>query len=619
MLAAMTAMYSLATAPAGNSPGRRLLSDCNQTEAHVTVIPGLNGKCDAAWEEEGSGALASIVYIIIVVYLFLGVAILCDNAFTDSLEMICSEHGLNLSEDVAGATFMAAGSSAPELATSFVGVFIAKNEVGLGTIIGSAVFNILIIIGSTALLVGEPLQLDWRPVVRDNFFYSISVVILCVCIAFDGEVQWYDALILLLWYVAYVTFMYFNEAFWQLVAPPNPKDSHNNSSEKDVKPPLFVDNIVPSPEAATSTEAGANTEGQNQPDGDQTVEPRVEEGVSQEAVQSVQQGEGDASGSETSPGAGNGNGLETPGSSMVVAEEEDSKDNQDHVKVPLTMVVTQSDTAAGEESAKPKKSRHASFSTGAWRHHDGEDEEENGIADQILMVLSAPWEFMFEWTIPDCHLELLDADDDDDAEVIESLREQVNEEDCEKCSAQLEKQLRARTEPEFEDLTCGQRWFAASFIMSLVWLTLMSYFMVEFILKLGCLWGVSAAVMGLTFLAMGTSIPDALGSIAVARDGEGDMAVSNAVGSNVFDICLGLGLPWFIDTAIVSPGKTFMIQDTSEVIPSIIILLSIIIVLFCTFVASSWQLKPWVGGVLYFVYILFVIYQLIRAAVSGGC
>ena len=61
-------------------------------------------------------------------------------------------------------------------------------------------------------------------------------------------------------------------------------------------------------------------------------------------------------------------------------------------------------------------------------------------------------------------------------------------------------------------------------------------------------------VMGLTFLAMGTSIPDALGSIAVAKDGEGDMAVSNAVGSNVFDICLGLGLPWFIETAMVHPG-----------------------------------------------------------------
>lgn len=35
----------------------------------------------------------------------------------------------------------------------------------------------------------------------------------------------------------------------------------------------------------------------------------------------------------------------------------------------------------------------------------------------------------------------------------------------------------------------------------------------------------------------------------------GDMAISNAVGSNVFDILVCLGLPWFIQTAIIKPGS----------------------------------------------------------------
>jgi Ca2+/Na+ antiporter len=39
---------------------------------------------------------------------------------------------LEISPDVAGATFMAAGGSAPELFTSVIGVFIAKNDVGIG-------------------------------------------------------------------------------------------------------------------------------------------------------------------------------------------------------------------------------------------------------------------------------------------------------------------------------------------------------------------------------------------------------------------------------------------------------------------------------------------------------
>lgn len=60
--------------------------------------------------------------------------------------------------------------------------------------------------------------------------------------------------------------------------------------------------------------------------------------------------------------------------------------------------------------------------------------------------------------------------------------------------------------------------------------------------------------MGLTFVAAGVSVPDALSSIAVIKEGYGDMAVSNAVGSNVFDILVCLGLPWFLKTTIISPG-----------------------------------------------------------------
>ena len=57
--------------------------------------------------------------------------------------------------------------------------------------------------------------------------------------------------------------------------------------------------------------------------------------------------------------------------------------------------------------------------------------------------------------------------------------------------------------------------------------------------KLGCLLGVNSFLMGLVVLAAGTSVPDALASISVAKDGFGGMAVSNAIGSNVFDILLG--------------------------------------------------------------------------------
>jgi len=45
--------------------------------------------------------------------------------------------------------------------------------------------------------------------------------------------------------------------------------------------------------------------------------------------------------------------------------------------------------------------------------------------------------------------------------------------------------------------------------------------------------------MGLTFLAAGTSIPDLITSVLVARKGFGDMAVSSSIGSNLFDVTIG--------------------------------------------------------------------------------
>lgn len=52
--------------------------------------------------------------------------------------------------------------------------------------------------------------------------------------------------------------------------------------------------------------------------------------------------------------------------------------------------------------------------------------------------------------------------------------------------------------------------------------------------------------MGLTFLAAGTSVPEAVSSVIVTKQGHGAMGISNSIGSNTFDILLCLGLPWFI-------------------------------------------------------------------------
>ncbi|KAG7238193.1 hypothetical protein INR49_031108 [Caranx melampygus] len=141
------------------------------------------------------------------IYMFCALALVCDDYFVPSLEKICER--LQLSEDVAGATFMAAGSSAPELFTSIIGVFITKGDVGVGTIVGSAVFNILCIIGVCGFFAGQAVKLSYWALLRDSIYYTFSVTALIVFI-YDEKVCWWESLVLIVMYAGYILIMKFN-------------------------------------------------------------------------------------------------------------------------------------------------------------------------------------------------------------------------------------------------------------------------------------------------------------------------------------------------------------------------------------------------------------------------
>merc|ERR1719434_669503 len=81
-------------------------------------------------------------------------------------------------------------------------------------------------------------------------------------------------------------------------------------------------------------------------------------------------------------------------------------------------------------------------------------------------------------------------------------------------------------------------------MLSLVWIGLFSDILYECIVVCSNTLNIPPAVSAVTVLAAGTSIPDLLSSYIVARNGEGDMAVSSSIGSNIFDVTVGLPLPW---------------------------------------------------------------------------
>ncbi|MGR5541966.1 calcium/sodium antiporter, partial [Vibrio campbellii] len=64
--------------------------------------------------------------------------------------------------------------------------------------------------------------------------------------------------------------------------------------------------------------------------------------------------------------------------------------------------------------------------------------------------------------------------------------------------------------------------------------------------------GMSDLVIGLTIIAVGTSLPELAASLAGVMKGEDDMAVGNIIGSNVFNILAVMGIPGLLNPSMVS-------------------------------------------------------------------
>jgi len=82
----------------------------------------------------------------------------------------------------------------------------------------------------------------------------------------------------------------------------------------------------------------------------------------------------------------------------------------------------------------------------------------------------------------------------------------------------------------------------------------------------GCTVGLSDAVTAITFVALGTSLPDTFASrVAAVMDRSADNAIGNVTGSNSVNVFLGLGLPWFVASIVwCVRGKPFQVMDPNK-------------------------------------------------------
>jgi sodium/potassium/calcium exchanger 2 len=142
--------------------------------------------------------------------------------------------------------------------------------------------------------------------------------------------------------------------------------------------------------------------------------------------------------------------------------------------------------------------------------------------------------------------------------------------------------------------------------------------MVWWVTVIGDVIQVPIVIMGLTFLAAGTSVPDLLTSVIVARQGHGDMAVSSSIGSNIFDILVGLPVPWLLYCLINGGqidvgGGNVRTEFFYSVGFSLVLLILMLISVIVTIAMSGWRMTKGLGYSMFGLYLCFVVIEIIRA------
>lgn len=634
---------------------------CNKTNPERSMLGHeLNQRFDLSESTIRRGGV--ILYIMGMVYMFVALALVCDDQFVPALEVISDKWGL--SDDVAGATFMAAGGSAPELFTSFVGVFITKTDVGFGTVLGSAVFNILFVIAICSLFSNQTLILSWWPLARDSICYAIALSALALFFGYFSPqlIEFWEAGTLLLLYVFYIILMKYNYQLHDIVTT---KVLHKTTTSTKIT-------VIPKVENKTWDE-----EHRLISNSDPSMSLGTRETINRCYINmlpnfrhpsTIRLGMLQLSLNHRPI-------LDSYGKYVIYKIQGDVYETFNRLDVDqngyitrvelykllslLSVNVTDDDVSDAlnamdldgdnkisyEEFRKWYISSQCMIKAQLEVAFDSVSEDSEAISIQQMKKLIMKTDERYLQGIADvdnyikCVFKLLD-ENNDGLVSKEEFFTWYAKSDC--CKSRITEAIRDAEEVEGAylewpkdgplraqiiyvltfplafalDKTCPdprkpEDKYACyfTFLISIAWIALFSYLMIWWATVVGACFEVPDVIMGLTFIAAGTSIPDMISSLIVARQGHGDMAVSSSIGSNIFDILIGLPLPWFAYN--IYSGKGIKVQSMN-LFPSLLILTSVMILVILAIAVNGWKLTKKLGGIMLLLYFFFVLQVLLR-------
>ncbi len=157
----------------------------------------------------------------------------------------------------------------------------------------------------------------------------------------------------------------------------------------------------------------------------------------------------------------------------------------------------------------------------------------------------------------------------------------------------------------------SNQYYKTIFVLSILYIIALSWVMVELGVFIAHSFGIPQAIIALTVLAAGTSVPDMISSVIATKKGYGNMAMSNAIGSNSFDILIGLGLPWFI--YILWKGQNVEV-GTENLLSSILLLFGTVVLLSLILIGKKFSLSRTEGGILVGVYGLYILLSILHVS-----
>jgi len=645
-----------------------------------------------------------VFYAIGVLYMFLALAIVCDEFFVPALEEMSGPRRLNLSMDVAGATLMAAGGSAPELFSSLFGTF-SETAIGIGTIIGSAVFNVLFVIAMCTLFAKEVLTLTWWPLFRDSFCYAIGLIVLAVFLGVvsPGRIDLWEGIVLFVMYFFYIAVMWRNRRLYKLLTGkvlelPDDEDDEDKLEKAESSGGAEDKNTADTYINESGHIQDEDEENPERPQDDNiNTAPRPTIGDKASSAGSIASAVNLAAlQAGLNPDAhydfrwqgtfragilkllrhphcwittaGVGIVAKIAGDADVVFNEIDANgdgsiDREELRRLfdmlecrisdaELDEVFKQLDADGNGVICKAEFNKWYTTSVELIRSQvrqvfDELDADNSGTLDKyevkaLLLQLDPSvtdddvqqaLEAMYKEGSRD-EITFDEFEEWYEKSMIYERQKQAVEEDMEGVFENLKPPfgegffswmqyilvfpivlVLVFTIPDVRRPGWGRLCYLA-FIIAIAWIGGFSYLMVSWAEIIGNTIGIPPVIMGLTVLAAGTSVPDLLSSVIVARRGQGDMAVSSSIGSNIFDILVGLPVPWIIFTAWT--GRSVVIE-TNNIWISICVLLGMLVFVIAAIHCQGWKLTKTLGAMMMVFYVLFLVQAILLERDSLGC